>query len=304
MPLDSRELDQRLQKLRKSLKKFPSDPTADDVHQLRTRARRVESILQALEMDSASNEKKLLSGLKSIRSRAGKVRDRDVLTGYVVGLGMKDDPNCVLRLVHHLGVQRQHQARKLHSVVQKHAVELRRRLKQSRRKVDSVVVRFAKAKFDLERKGGGESEEGPLHAMSVALRLSKELAAVPRLGPNNLHAYRLEVKRLRYVLEMADSDGGKQQPFLQALKQVQDAIGEWHDWVELTAIAHEVLRHDRGCKTLRKIGETAHRKYREALTATEQMRHRYLPASEGDQRQKNPRSKLAPVLVAATEIAA
>ncbi len=87
MPLDSRELDQRLQKLRKSLKKFPSDPTADDVHQLRTRARRVESILQALEMDSASNEKKLLSGLKSIRSRAGKVRDRDVLTGYVVGLG-------------------------------------------------------------------------------------------------------------------------------------------------------------------------------------------------------------------------
>lgn len=87
MPLDSHELDQRLQKLSKNLKEFPNDPTADDVHDLRTRTRRVESILQALEMDSASNERKLLAGLKSVRSRAGKVRDMDVLTAYVRGIG-------------------------------------------------------------------------------------------------------------------------------------------------------------------------------------------------------------------------
>lgn len=225
-----------------------------------------------------------------------------------MGLGLKDEPTCVLRLVHHLVVERQRHARKLHSVVRKNASELRQRLKQSRRKVDSVVDRFAKAKFDLERKSDGHAEEGPLHAMSVALRLGQELAAVPRLGSNNLHAYRLEVKRLRYVLEMADTDSGKQKPFLQELKLVQDAIGEWHDWVELTNIAHHVLRQDQGCKIVHKIEETALRKYREALRVTEEMRHRYLLPPQNKPRQKPKRSRqapvLAPVLVATSEIAA
>ncbi len=306
MPLNSRELDQRLQKLRKSLKGFPNNPTADEVHDLRTRTRRVEAILQALEMNSAGNEKKLLAGLQSIRSHAGKVRDIDVLTGYVVGLGMKDDPNCVLRLLHHLGAQRHGKARKLCSVVKENGSELRRRLKQARRKVDSAVDRFAKAKFDLE--SNDESEQAPLHAMSVALRLYKELAAVSHLGPGNLHAYRLEVKRLRDVLEMADTDSGKQKPFIQELKLVQGAIGQWHDWVELSEIAHDVLRHARGCTMLHKIEETAQTKYREALKVTQQMRRRYLLPSPGKRQQKSKKSKpgatLAPALVAASEIAA
>lgn len=306
MPLDSHELDQRLRKLSKSLKSLPSDPTADEVHDLRTRTRRVESILQALEMDSARNEKKLLAGLRSVRSRCGKVRDMDVLTGYVVGLGVNDDPNCVLRLVHSLGVERHHQARKLHSLVENNASELRRRLKQSRRKVDSAVDRFAKAKFDLE-KSSGDVEEAPLHAMSVALRLAKELSAVSRLGSKNLHTYRLEVKRLRYVLEMTDHDSGEEKPFLQELKRAQDAIGEWHDWLALAGMAHDVLRHDQGCKTLPKIEETVQKKYHEALRVTEQMRQRYLPPSAGKAQQKSKRSKrspvLGPVLIATSEIA-
>lgn len=308
MPLNSRELDRRLQKLRKSLKGFSNNPTADEVHDLRTRTRRVEAILQALEMNSARNEKKLLAGLQSIRSHAGKVRDLDVLTGYVVGLGMKDDTNCVLRLVHHLGAQRHGKTRKLCSVVKENGSELRRRLKQARRKLDSVVDRFAKAKFDLESKSHDESEQAPLHAMSVALRLYEELAAVSNLGPRNLHTYRLEVKRLRYVLEMADTDSGKQKPFIQELKLVQGAIGQWHDWVELSEIAHHVLRHDRGCTMLHKIEETAQTKYREALKVTQQMRHRYLLPSPAKEKQKSKRSKPnaipAPALAAASEIAA
>ncbi len=301
MPLDARELDQRLRKLRKSLNGFSKSPTADEVHDLRTRTRRVESILQSLEMDSAANERKLLGELKPIRSRAGKVRDMDVLTSYVVGLGLKDDPDCVVRLVHHLGMERHRHGGKLYSTVRKSAPELDRRLKRTRRRMDSVVDRFVKAKFDLESKGDRQHEK-PLHAMSVALRLSKELAAVPRLGPNNLHAYRLEVKRLRYVLEMPDTEGGRSKAFIEALRLVQDSIGEWHDWIELSNIAHEVLQQHRGCEIVRKIEQIAHRKYSAALRITEKMRHRYLLPPGNKPRQR--RQISGPVLVATSEIAA
>ena len=68
MPLNSRELSRRLRQLRKSLKGFPKNPTVEEVHDLRTRARRVEYILEALELDSAGNEKRVLDHLKSIRA--------------------------------------------------------------------------------------------------------------------------------------------------------------------------------------------------------------------------------------------
>ena len=276
MPLNSRELSRRLQKLRKSLRNFPRDPTVDEVHNLRTRARRVEYMLEALEMDSTGNEKEILGHLKSIRTRAGEVRDCDVLTSYVVGLGLQDEPGCIIRLVHHLGVKRRRHAVKLHSLVQLDAKDLRRRLRRSQRKVESLVKRFAKTRLDLKGKHKSRGEGAPLHAMSVALRLSKELAAVTHLGPNNLHSYRIEVKRLRYVLEMAEEETGEQRRLIAELKQVQDKIGEWHDWVELTVIAQEVLQHGKNCSVIKKISGTAHGKFNQALRITEELRRRYL----------------------------
>ena len=310
MPLNSRELARRLQKLRKSLKSFPQDPTVDEVHDLRTRARRVEYILEALELDSAGNEKKILGHLESIRTRAGNVRDPDVFTSYVVGLGTEDDPGCIIRLIHHLGVERHRHAIKLHSLVRRDAKELRRRLKRSQRKVKSIVKRFAETKLDLKRKPKARAEEAPLHAVSVALRLSQELAAVTHLGPNNLHSYRIEVKRLRSVLEMADDETGEQHKLIEELKQVQDAIGEWHDWVELTGIARQVLQHGKNCGVVKRTAEIAHNKFAEALRTTEELRQRYLwaPVSRdktGKRSKSSRNTKVsAPVLVASSEIVA
>jgi len=307
MPLDARELDRRVNKLRKSLKGFSKDPTVDEVHDLRTRTRRVESILEALELDSSRAVRHLLAGLKAVRQRAGKVRDMDVLTSYVVELGLEDDSGCIVRLVHHLGGERHRHARKLDSIVQDTAPQLRKQLKRSRRKLDSALDRFASSKFDLE--SGDQAEAAPLHAMSVALRLSKELAAVHRLGPNNLHAYRLEVKRLRYVLEMAESTSAQQHDFIEELRGVQDTIGEWHDWLELAGIAHEVLQKHRGCEALTKIESRRDKKFKEALRVTEEMRRRYLPTAKTATRTSRTRrtqtsAMPGPVLVAASEIAA
>lgn len=308
MALDARELEKRVQKLRKSLKRFSRNPAVDEVHDLRTRTRRVESILHALDMDKAKNEEQILSALKSIRKRAGKVRDMDVLTGYIVGLKVDDDPHCVVRLVHHLGYERHRHAGKLHSLVRQNAPELRRRLRSSQKKLGSTLEQSAKASANLERKGA-KADDAPLHAMSVALRLSRELGAVPRLGSNNLHPYRIQVKRLRYILQMADSDDGQQKEFIEALKQVQDSIGEWHDWLELSGIANEVLRHQSGCTLLQKIDRRTHEKLSEALRVTEQMRRRYLASGATHGRRKSkakarPAPISGPVLLATSEMAA
>src|SRR5215472_9477253 len=102
MALNAREQGHRLQQLRKSLKGFSRKPTVAQVHDLRTRARRVEFILEALELSSSGNERKILGHLKTIRTRAGEVRDGDVFTSHVVGLGIEDDPGCVIQLVQYL----------------------------------------------------------------------------------------------------------------------------------------------------------------------------------------------------------
>jgi CHAD domain-containing protein len=303
MPLSARELDRRVQKLRKSLKGFSTNPAPDQVHDLRTRTRRVESILQALNLASSSNERKLLAGLKVIRKRSGKVRDMDVLTADVVGLGLQDDSDCVVRLTHHLGVQRHRHAGKLHDDVQRRASELRQRLKTAQRKLDKAVERFANSKRDLD--GGDGAAGAPMHAMSEALRLSKELSEIRNLGRDNLHPYRLEVKRLRYILEIAETGGRQRNAFIQELKQVQDLIGEWHDWLELSGIARKVLKQHPDCKLVKKIEAITHKKFDQALRETEKLRRQYLqsPTAKTGPRQKRS-FKPGPVLVASSEIVA
>jgi CHAD domain-containing protein len=305
MPLNPSELDRRVQKLRKTLQRFPKDSTVDEVHDLRTRIRRVEAMLYALEL-TGGNENKLLHGLKSIRKPAGKVRDMDVLTSHVVGLGGKNDLSCVVRLLHHLGAQRHRHAAKLHSTVQSQASELRRRLKQARRKLDAAIARFEKTKASLNGGLSDKASEAPLHAVTVALRLSQELAAVKRLGRNNLHAYRIQMKQLRYVLEIAETHSGLQRDFMDALRTVQKAIGEWHDWLELGAIAKKVLRHDKGCRLTRQIATAQEKKFEAALRITEQMRRHYLTDTPGYSESGTAKvDRMArPVLVAASEIAA
>jgi uncharacterized coiled-coil DUF342 family protein len=229
----------------------------------------------------------------------------DVLTSDVVGLGLEDEPQCVVRLAHYLGVERHRGAVKLHCEVRRNSRELRRRLGRSRRKLDAAVERFAEARSELDSKNDGR-DQAPLHAMSEALRLSQELAAVRHLGRDNLHPYRLEVKRLRYILEMAEGDDRQQHALIGELKKVQDLIGEWHDWVQLNGIARKVLKQHKGCKLLRKIDATARTKFEEALRATERMRREYLQAAGKAQRRGSPKRSFAsgPVLVAASEIAA
>ena len=292
MPLDQDKLDRSFRKLRKSLRKVPKRPSPEEVHDLRTRTRRLESTLHALMLDQKQNGRRLLKAVAPIRKKAGKVRDMDVLTGFAATLA-NDSEECLTQLLEHLGAKRLQSVRRLHATVAQKQKKARRRL----RRYSSLMRRNA------SRKNTPNSPGWPVDATAIALQLSSELAAWPRLNSTNLHPYRLKVKELRYVLQLAE---GQDSEFVDALGEVKDAIGEWHDWSELAALAKQILNHGSGCQVLQQIRDTTAAKFDHALSLAETMRKKFLGASSGrnDRRRSGPMKLKKPVLITAARLAA
>jgi len=172
--------------------------------------------------------------------------------------------DCLVQLLEYLGAERYQHAEQLHALMGKYGGELRRRLKRTLARLQKLIP------GDNKSRSGGRN--APAAAMAFVLKLSNELATPATLNRKNLHAYRLKIKELRYVLEIADDPGN--QGLIDKLSEVKDAIGEWHDWEELIAIAGDVLDHKENCKLLREVKVITSRKYETALSLTNKMRER------------------------------
>src|SRR5262249_31397974 len=110
MALDLDQLEKPIRKLRKLLKKMPSEPTPKQVHDLSTNARRLEAMLEAIDPDQ--NGRRILKQIAKVRKKAGKVRDMDVLTAFAAGLSPDgDEEACAVRLLEHLGAVRRSNAK-------------------------------------------------------------------------------------------------------------------------------------------------------------------------------------------------
>jgi inorganic pyrophosphatase len=227
----------------------------------------LESTLHALMLDQKQNGQRLLRTVAPIRKKAGEVRDMDLLTGFAATLP-NDSEECLTQLLEHLGAKRLQSARRLRAAVAQKRKKARRRL----RRYSGLMRRNASRKSEPNNPGW------PVDATAIALQLSSQLAAWPRLNSTNLHPYRLKVKELRYVLQLAE---GQDSELVDALGEVKDAIGEWHDWSELAALAKQILNHGSGCKVLQQIRETAAAKFDHALSVAETMRKKFLGASSG-----------------------
>jgi CHAD domain-containing protein len=274
MALEPDRIQKPLRKVRKLLKKMPALPTPEDIHDFRTSSRRVEEILQVLSLDSRGKGRRTAKALSGLRKRAGKVRDMDVLTSYATNLRHpheEEERDCSVRLLEHLGAERHKYARKFHAVTQQSAAKLNKGLKRISNKVDKVLPAKNSA---VSSKNAATSD-----VAAEALKLVSELASASRVGKSNLHSYRLKVKELQTLLKMADSRGAE---FVNKLGEVKDAIGEWHDWEELVAIAGDVLDHGAACKLIRELKRTREQKYTRALALFQGTRRKYL--REFDQR--------------------
>jgi CHAD domain-containing protein len=202
-----------------------------------------------------------------------------------------------VELLEYLGAQRQKYAKKLDLVIKQYASPLRKRLKQTSRRMDKA----------LHRNGSRDASGNTVNteAAASALHLLSELAQPAHLGRNSLHPYRLKVKKLRNVLEMAEN--AKEKEFVKRLGEVKDAIGEWHDREELLTIAKDVVNHRPNCRLLAELRKTADAKFKTALALAESMRKQFLRVSErADKRSSraNTRGPAEPVWSATAALAA
>jgi CHAD domain-containing protein len=189
--------------------------------------RRVEVVLQ--KAGDGRGKAKLDAQLKTLRKRAGKVRDFDVHLGMLKELDLANRGTCE-QLRRFLEAKRAKQAKKLEKILEAEIDDgLEKRLKRA------VAVHH-------EAPDSSRSEELLTAVRERYLSMTTE---IPGDGAA-LHRLRIDCKRLRYEVEaLAPDEEAKAANTVEAhaaqlvdqLKRVQDEIGVWHDWLTLHEVA-------------------------------------------------------------------
>lgn len=248
-----------LRELGKLLKSMPAKPAPADVHKLRTTARRVEAIANALQ-PGAENSRDLLKPLAHLRKAAGGVRDMDVLTANARKLVPHFSGDSMAFLLEHLGSRRA-----------KNATKLRHALVRDAEAVSSEMKHFARRLRAPAPEADSATAENPF--LLAARRTAHQLGTWPALSEHNIHEFRLELKQLRYLLQFLDR---ADDDFVVALSRVQRRIGEWHDWQQLREIAGNIIDPAKDRELLHGIGKVVQEKLCRALAAAKELRRRSL----------------------------
>jgi CHAD domain-containing protein len=235
------------QKMDRALLRISSGQQAESIHQFRTTNRRLQTLIEQIIPDRDHNQKKLLKLLDRIRKRAGKVRDLDVQLAALRSLKVPQEPRRKTQLMHALIELRVKHEKKLRKILNKKTIqEIRRRLKRASREVKLTT--------------GGD-------ALTAARTM---LAQVVRpAGPvteDVLHQYRTVVKRARYAAEFAPKSTEATQ-FIAQLKRLQDAVGNWHDWLTLTNTAAKQLGDVNQSSLVAALHNVTRGKFRQAVAA-------------------------------------
>jgi CHAD domain-containing protein len=239
-------------KLEQDVGRLSSKPRAENVHRFRTGTRRLQILLGELSPKLDRNRKKLLKLLGRIRKRAGKVRDLDVQLAALRSLKIPQEPRRKTQLVNHLIELRGQQEKKLRKAVDEDTVrEIRRRLKRASKNFNP------------------EDSPDPLTVARGMLEATNRGDA--DVTEQVLHKYRILSKRARYAAEFAEQSTEAQQ-FIAGIKRVQDALGDWHDWLTLTQTASAHLGEVRESSLVAELHNVTGAKFRHAVAVLTQMR--------------------------------
>lgn len=230
--------------LSEAVSKLLKEATPKSVHRLRTTIRRIESLVSYAHPDLGGKLERSLEKLEELRKRAGKVRDIDVQTGLLDQIGNGSTAADRKTLASLLERKRSRQLKRLRFALSKLADD----------KLFSRLERVA------EKVGAGPSGVNrplaPLQEARFQLsRLAADFSSQPSfksLKPSRLHAARIQLKKIRYLAELAE-ETHERTMFLDQLKKVQDAVGAWHDWEELTKLAEERFADRVNCALLREV---------------------------------------------------
>jgi len=265
-------------KLDRDLAKLGSKPQAENVHGFRTGTRRLQILLQDLCPDPDHRHKKLLKSLGSIRKRAGKVRDLDVQLAALRSVKMARQPRRKTQLVNHLIELRDRQEKKLRKELGAETVrDLRKRLKRTEKNFDP------------------EKGRDPLTVARAML--GKIDGASAPVDEAVLHQYRILSKRARYAAEFAERSPEAER-FIAGVKRVQDALGDWHDWLILSQTAKEHLGEVSESPLVAELQNVTGAKFRRAVAALTHMH------SQATRSQKQPAPSPVPATANGSEASA
>ena len=200
------------------------DRDAEAVHDVRVATRRLKAAVQLVEQVVPRRPRERFAKVtKTLRKSFGAVRDRDVM-------------------LDHLGTM---QSSRLAPAV----AWMQQRLEKSRRKaadeaagelrpprIRRDLASWAPLRFEIE---AVKDSVGSLLAQSIHLQLDAFAAQASKLSlsdhaASQPHSLRLACKSLRYTLELARANGGAlPKSIFKHFKRIQDALGEWHDYVVL-----------------------------------------------------------------------
>jgi CHAD domain-containing protein len=239
-------------KLDRELVKLGSKPRAENVHGFRTATRRLQILLAELSPRVDRNGKKLLKSLSRIRKRAGKVRDLDVQLAALRSFKSPREPRRKTQLVNQLLEQRDRQEKKLRKMVD-----------------DETVHSIRKSLKRAAKNFVPEKCHDPL-AVSKGI-LSRVNGSAAPINQAMLHRYRILTKRARYAAEFAPHSVEASQ-FIAQLKRIQDALGDWHDWLTLTQNARDNIGDIRESVLVAELHNLTGSKFRRAVAALAQAR--------------------------------
>lgn len=244
MPVDHERIHSLFRKLGRELSRVSTKPQPKTVHQFRTATRRVEALAQLLP-EQDRNFRKLLKQLGRLRRRAGRIRDMDVLIANLRGLKVSEEPGRKAQILRALADQRARREQKLLDGLDGDTVrQVKKRLKRAE---NSVFL--------------PPTTDPAAWALSMFARVADEHAAV---SEEVLHQYRITGKRIRYIAELGGDDP-KAQHIVAQLKRMQDAIGEWHDWLTLRDVTQKLWTDGRPSALLSALTNITRARYRDAV---------------------------------------
>ncbi len=91
------------------------------------------------------------------------------------------------------------------------------------------------------------------------------------LTENNLHDLRKECKRARYRAEMA-APNPSAKSLVKQLKNIQDAVGDWHDWLTLSQAGEALLQNGNPSALLSALRLQTHARFLHALQTVQEVR--------------------------------
>jgi CHAD domain-containing protein len=205
----------------------------DSVHDIRTSARRLLAVLEALEPYVGGKASHRLSrGADSILDRSGRLRDLGVQLDMLPTVITDSAGPALRRLRKQLGRKHDRQARKLRRRLRREDVgrlrdDVRRLLKRSCRARSSKASAADQAALAPRRE--------------AFARLHESRLAVNPTELETIHRMRIALKKFRYFMEaLGPTAPGVGEKELESLHELQTTMGDLHD---LEVLSSTIARH-------------------------------------------------------------